>query len=291
MSNAEREGGPPHDRDNPESREIDRYLDEMFDQLAGTGAQGRRALAEAEDHLRSAAAEGVARGLPIVVAERDALTRFGPPALIAGQLRHAGRGGSLWSVLSSAWILAGLGLLVLTLTYLGKAVELAVLLRMHPQQVPSCSSLRGVYTPPGTMTECSTSVQDMRTNAVAGLVVLLITAAVLLARQLVVRRARLAPSPQRFPLLAAGWFAILGFLFVVTPVSPYATVLFGVDLGFFGVPMGMGLYPEHIAAAWSLLTAIAALTWYVARPNRFRGLRTTPPNRGPGDTDPEPARQ
>jgi hypothetical protein len=31
--------------------EIERYLDELFDQLAGTGAAGRRALMEAEYHL------------------------------------------------------------------------------------------------------------------------------------------------------------------------------------------------------------------------------------------------
>lgn len=32
--------------------EIERYLDEFFDRLAGQGAAGRRALAEAEDHLQ-----------------------------------------------------------------------------------------------------------------------------------------------------------------------------------------------------------------------------------------------
>jgi hypothetical protein len=291
MSKAGREGRPSHDGDNPGGGEIDRYLDEMFDRLAGTGAEGRRALAETEDHLRTAAADDVAQGLPVAAAERDAVTRFGPPALIAGQLRRAGRSGFLWSVLSGAWILAGLGLLVLALTYLAKAVELAVLMRIHPQELPSCSDLQGVYTPPGTVIACTTSVQDMRTNAMAGLVVLVITAAVLLVRQLVVRRVGLASPPRRFPLLVAGWFAILGFLFVVTPVSPYATVLFGVDPGFFGVPMGMGVFPEDIAAAGSLLTAIAALIWYLARANRFRGFRPAAPDRGPGGTVPEPAQQ
>src|SRR6476659_4613606 len=37
--------------------EIERYLDELFDQLAGTGAAGRRALLEAEYHLRAVAAD------------------------------------------------------------------------------------------------------------------------------------------------------------------------------------------------------------------------------------------
>ena len=52
--------------------EIEWYLDDLFDQLAGTGtgtgtgtgAAGRRALMEAEYHLRAAAAGAMTRGLP-----------------------------------------------------------------------------------------------------------------------------------------------------------------------------------------------------------------------------------
>ena len=57
--------------------EIERYLDELFDRLAGQGAAGRRTLAEAEDHLRAAAADAVASGLPADRAEHDAVSRFG----------------------------------------------------------------------------------------------------------------------------------------------------------------------------------------------------------------------
>jgi hypothetical protein len=42
--------------------EIEWYLDEFFDQLAGTGAAGRRALMEAEYHLREVAADAMTRG-------------------------------------------------------------------------------------------------------------------------------------------------------------------------------------------------------------------------------------
>ena len=35
---------------------VERYLDALFDRLAGTGQAGRRSLVEAEDHLRAAAA-------------------------------------------------------------------------------------------------------------------------------------------------------------------------------------------------------------------------------------------
>jgi hypothetical protein len=61
----------------------DRYLDELFDLLAGTGADGRRLLVEAEEHLTEAAAEGRARGLDAEAAEREAVDRFGPAATIA----------------------------------------------------------------------------------------------------------------------------------------------------------------------------------------------------------------
>jgi len=56
---------------------VDRHLDLMFDRLGGTGSAGRRMLAEAEDHLRSAAEEARARGLDDEAAEREAVARFG----------------------------------------------------------------------------------------------------------------------------------------------------------------------------------------------------------------------
>jgi hypothetical protein len=80
--------------------EIERYLDELFDQLAGTGAAGRRALLEAEYHLRAVAADAMTRGLPHDQAEHEAVGRFGPPALVARTLRSAGR---LNRGVSTAW--------------------------------------------------------------------------------------------------------------------------------------------------------------------------------------------
>ena len=65
---------------------IDRYLDEMFDQLAGTGADGRRLLAEAGEHLTEAAADARARGLDAEAAEREAVERFGPAATVTRRL-------------------------------------------------------------------------------------------------------------------------------------------------------------------------------------------------------------
>jgi hypothetical protein len=62
---------------------IDEYLDELLLRLRGEPSDIRRVLAEAEDHLRTAAAEAVAAGLDQESAERRAVQRFGPPRLIA----------------------------------------------------------------------------------------------------------------------------------------------------------------------------------------------------------------
>ena len=88
--------------------EIEWYLDELFDQLAGTGAAGRRALMEAEYHLRTAAAGAMARGLPEDQAEHEAVSRFGRPALVARKMRSAQGAGRLNRAVSVTWLLAGL---------------------------------------------------------------------------------------------------------------------------------------------------------------------------------------
>jgi hypothetical protein len=88
--------------------EIERYLDELSGRLAGTGAAGMRVLIEAESHLYAAAADAMARGLPEDQAEHEAVSRFGPPALVARRLRTARGGGHVNRALSAAWLLAGL---------------------------------------------------------------------------------------------------------------------------------------------------------------------------------------
>ena len=98
---AGRDGGP-----------VDRYLDDMFNLLAGTGASGRRLLIEAEEHLTEAAAEGRARGLDPEAAERAAVDRFGAAAAVArrvpapfGTVRV-----SLSKLTTAAWALTGTAL-------------------------------------------------------------------------------------------------------------------------------------------------------------------------------------
>lgn len=92
---------------------IDAHLDRLFDRLAGTGPAGRRALVEAEDHLRSAAAQAVAEGADPTEAERIAVARFGDADDIAAGLRrvHLSTGDVLRRGFTGAWLLGALGLL------------------------------------------------------------------------------------------------------------------------------------------------------------------------------------
>ena len=90
---------------------VHRYLDDLFDRLAGTGAAGRRTLAEVEDHLRAAADQGEAQGLSRTDAEQRAVTRFGAPEAMAAQLRAVHRPDAwLRPALAGAWLAGGLGL-------------------------------------------------------------------------------------------------------------------------------------------------------------------------------------
>ncbi|MEV4759371.1 permease prefix domain 1-containing protein [Micromonospora sp. NPDC049559] len=252
---------------------VDRYLDEMFDHLAGTGAAGRRLLAETEDHLRTAVGAETARGVPVARAEREAVARFGPPEVVARQVRRAARARAAGALVSGGWLLAGLVLLLLAATYLAKVVELATLLRLHPPAAPSC--LAGGHLPPAGAGACTSSASDLRSNATAGLVLLLVGAVALLARRLVARRAGLGRSPRRFPLAAAACFGLLCVGFALFPATPYATGLpLGLDRGLFGVPMGMGIYPHLIVAAGSLLAALSALTWHLAVTRRLARAAT-----------------
>ena len=161
--------------------EIERYLDELFDQLAGTSAAGRRALMEAEYHLRAVAADAIARGLPEDQAEHEAVSRFGPPALVARALRSAGR---LNRAVSTAWLLTGLAACGLGAAYLAAAW-------WHTWQVPDCTVALsyGCYTTGMLVTRITTAT----TIAAAG-------AALLFGRWLAVRYTALTSSRRRLVL-------------------------------------------------------------------------------------------
>jgi hypothetical protein len=93
----------------------ERYLDTLFDGLAGTGNAGRRSLAEAEDHLRAASAAAVGTGLDREAAERQAVQRFGAAGSIAAQLQltHRGVGALIRPLLAGAYTIGVVGALAL----------------------------------------------------------------------------------------------------------------------------------------------------------------------------------
>ena len=164
--------------------EIEWYLDELFDQLAGTGAAGRRALKEAEYHLRATAADAMTRGLPEDQAEHEAVSRFGPPALVARKLRSAQGAGRLNRAVSTAWLLTGLAACGLGAAYLAAAW-------WHTWQIPDCTVALsyGCYTTDMLVTRITTAM----TIAAAG-------AALLFGRWLAVRYAALTSSRRRLVL-------------------------------------------------------------------------------------------
>jgi len=65
------------------SDRIERYLDQLLDELRGRARDVRRTLAEAEDHLREAAARGETDGLTPDDAQCVAIERFGSPRVVA----------------------------------------------------------------------------------------------------------------------------------------------------------------------------------------------------------------
>ena len=67
----------------PAVRDIDEYLDLLFTRLRTTPREARRILAEAEDHLREAVADGLAAGMTEREAHQAAISSFGSVRAVA----------------------------------------------------------------------------------------------------------------------------------------------------------------------------------------------------------------
>jgi hypothetical protein len=65
---------------------LERYLAELAHRLSGPGTTRRRLLAEIDDHLREAVADGERRGLARRYAEQEAVRRLGPAAVVVARL-------------------------------------------------------------------------------------------------------------------------------------------------------------------------------------------------------------
>jgi hypothetical protein len=96
---------------------VEDYLDELYAALRVSPRTGRRILAETEDHLRDAVADGLAHGLSEDAAAHRAVQRFGPSGAVARAHRvrlnrrppaAAGAG-----MIRMAWLLAAVGLIAI----------------------------------------------------------------------------------------------------------------------------------------------------------------------------------
>jgi hypothetical protein len=230
--------------------EVERYLDDMFDRLAHTGGAGRRALAETEDHLRAAVADGMTRGLPAGQAEHEAVARFGPAGRIARQMRSAGRGGRIGRPVSNALLLAGIALAGLGVSYLAAASGSVL---WHPD----CSSF---------LTQDCYLTQTTHQVAGTGTMFLVLGVALLLSRLLAARATGLAVSARNTALCAAAWCALAGAVSYADTAAPYS----GGRLDLWWLA---GLKAPLLAGGVTIAAALAAAAWSLARSHRPRYLR------------------
>ncbi len=94
---------------------VEEYLDELYSKLRGSPRQGRRLLAEAEDHLRQGVAEGLAGGLTLEEAQQHAVSSFGSVRAVVRahdtRLRRVPGAAVLAELVMSSWKLGSIGLL------------------------------------------------------------------------------------------------------------------------------------------------------------------------------------
>jgi hypothetical protein len=96
---------------------IEEYLDLLYARLRTSPGQARRVLAEAEDHLREAVADGLSAGMTEREAQEAAISSFGSVRAVVRahdvRLRRFPALAVLGDLVMSAWMLAGVGLLVI----------------------------------------------------------------------------------------------------------------------------------------------------------------------------------
>lgn len=98
----------------PQGDPVEEYLDELYRKLRVRPREGRRVLAEAEDHLREAVADGLAAGLSEYEAKQAAISSFGSVGAVVrahDQLRGLPGAAVLADLVVSAWKLVSVGLL------------------------------------------------------------------------------------------------------------------------------------------------------------------------------------
>jgi hypothetical protein len=128
----------PGERPLNDKSPIGAYLRRLDDELRLRRAPRRRLLAEAEDHLRSAAEELVREGRPAADAEREAVARFGAAPEVARRFAHAAASSTARA--AAAW--AGIAFLAYAATAVFFAGTAPSWLRDFPHGAPSMLALQ-----------------------------------------------------------------------------------------------------------------------------------------------------
>lgn len=228
---------------------VDRYLDQLFDRLTGTGGAGRRALAEAEDHLRTGVADAVAAGTTQYEAERRAVAQFGDADGFARRLRRAHGPHPLRVLLSSVWLLAGLALAALSVSFLLTGADRVFETWLHP----TCKG-------------CLDPGPDLRNLFLSGVGYAAAAAVVLVGRVVARRRAALPPSAGQLPAITAALSAVAALacwlVFGPTGLLPIDDAIGG---------YGPGLLFSGAAFLTNGAAALAAVAWAIVRWRRGTG--------------------
>jgi len=117
---------------------IDEYLGELTRRLRLCRAPGKRLVLEVEDHLREATAEAVAVGVPPVVAEQQAVERFGDAADVAARFAEA----AALTVAKRSVAAAALAVVAYAGVAAAFAIAASPLMRDFPQGAPTFFGLQ-----------------------------------------------------------------------------------------------------------------------------------------------------
>jgi hypothetical protein len=238
---------------------IEHYLDQLYAGLRGSPRQGRRILAEAEDHLREGVAAGLAAGLTEREAQEQAISSFGSVRAVIRahdqRLRRVPGIAVLADVAMSAWRLGSVGLLAIGASGLVAAAMNVVFGRQFVGSasgatLPAAACRHWLSNWPGAHSCAQAYLLESSSDAVslrllAGLAGLILLAGYYLARGRGWSRGVL---PDGFaPTVAMSLFGAAGLGLLVLAIN-HATV---------GFPAGPGFYLSGAVVALALAAAFA----------------------------------
>jgi len=240
---------------------VENYLDQLYVGLRGSPRQGRRILAEAEDHLREGVADGVAAGLTEREAQEQAISSFGSVRAVVRahdrRLRQVPSLAVLADVAMSGWRLLSIGLLAVGASGLVAAAMNSVF------GAPFVGSASGAALPlagcrhwlsnwPGAHSCAQAYLLESRSDAVslrifAGLIGLILLGGYYLARRRGWSRGVL---PEGFaPTIAMSLFGAAGFGLLALSLSH--------NSGLGPLPTGPGSYLSGAVVALAMAAAFA----------------------------------